>query len=166
MVIQSSLTGHLVFSTLHTNDAPGAITRMLDLGVEPYLVASSVIAVLAQRLVRRLCPDCKSLITADAKQLRDLSSDMGALKKVYHSDGCEKCFQTGYRGRTGIYELMVVDDDVRQCIYRQETAGAIKKAAIDGNLTTLRMDGLRKVEGGITSLEEVLRVVHSDESES
>ena len=163
MVIQSSLTGHLVFSTLHTNDAPGAITRMLDLGVEPYLVASSVIAVLAQRLVRQLCPDCKEHITADPEKLAELGISVGAFEQVYHGAGCEKCFQTGYRGRTGIYELMVVDDDIRQCIYRQETAGQIKKVALSSNLTTLRMDGLRKVELGMTSLEEVLRVVHTDE---
>ena len=163
MVIQSSLTGHLVFSTLHTNDAPGAITRMLDLGVEPYLVSSSVVSVLAQRLVRRLCPDCKELIHADKKHLNDLGLSMTAFEQVYRGVGCSNCFNTGYRGRTGIYELMVIDDDIRQCIYRQETAGAIKKAALSGPFTTLRMDGLRKVESGETSLEEVLRVVHSDD---
>jgi general secretion pathway protein E len=163
MVIQSSLTGHLVFSTLHTNDAPGAITRMVDLGVEPYLVASSVIAVLAQRLVRRLCQECKVATSADSKTHAQLGLAKGAFEKVFHNTGCEACFNTGYRGRTGIYELMVVDDTVRQCIYRQESAGAIKKAALNGNLTTLRMDGLRRVETGETSLEEVLRVVHTDE---
>ena len=163
MVIQSSLTGHLVFSTLHTNDAAGAITRMLDLGVEPYLVASSVIAVLAQRLVRRLCPECKECVPGDSPKMRELGLGYGAFEKVYSSKGCEKCFQTGYRGRTGIYEFMVVDDDIRQCIYERATAGAIKKAAIEENMTTLRMDGLQKVEEGVTSLEEVLRVAHSDE---
>ena len=163
MVIQSSLTGHLVFSTLHTNDAAGAITRMLDLGVEPYLVASSVVGVLAQRLVRNLCPDCKECVTADSEQMRQLGLSHGAFEKVYQSQGCEKCFKTGYRGRSGIYELMVVDDEVRQCVYNRQTAGAIKKAALEGGLTTLRMDGLRKVEAGITSLEEVLRVAHTDE---
>lgn len=165
MVIQSSLTGHLVFSTLHTNDAPGAITRMLDLGVEPYLVASSVIAVLAQRLVRRICPDCKEVVHADEKGLTDLGLSHGAFEHVYQSKGCKNCFNTGYRGRTGIYELMLIDDDIRQCIYRQETAGAIKKIAMEGQFNTLRMDGLRKVETGETSLEEVLRVVHSDDVE-
>jgi len=163
MVIQSSLTGHLVFSTLHTNDAAGAITRMLDLGIEPYLVASSVIAVLAQRLVRKLCPNCKECITSDSHKMRELGLGYGAFEKVYQSKGCEKCFQTGYRGRTGIYEFMVVDDEVRQCIYQRSTAGAIKKAALDANMTTLRMDGLQKVESGITSVEEVLRVAQSDE---
>lgn len=163
MVIQSSLTGHLVFSTLHTNDAPGAVTRMLDLGVEPYLVASSVIAVLAQRLVRRICPDCKEVVHADKKKFADLGLSHSAFEHVYHSEGCKNCFNTGYRGRTGIYELMLIDDNIRQCIYRHETAGAIKKVAMEGEFTTLRMDGLRKVESGETSLEEVLRVVHADE---
>jgi len=122
-----------------------------------------VIAVLAQRLVRRICPDCKQVVHADEKQLSDLGLSHSAFEKVYHSDGCKSCFNTGYRGRTGIYELMIVNDDIRQCIYRQETAGAIKKAAMEGTFTTLRMDGLRKVETGETSLEEVLRVVHSDD---
>ncbi len=163
MVIQSSLTGHLVFSTLHTNDSAGAITRMIDLGVEPYLVASSVIAVQAQRLVRKLCPDCKECIPADSRKMRELGIGFGAFEKVYHSRGCEKCFQTGYRGRTGIYELMAVDDDIRQCVYQRQTAGAIKKVAMDAGLVTLRMDGLKKVETGVTSLEEVLRVAQADD---
>jgi len=164
MVIQSSLTGHLVFSTVHTNDAPGAITRMLDLGVEPYLVASSVIGVLAQRLVRTLCPDCKYRIEANSDKMRELGLGYGAFEHIYQSKGCEKCFQTGYRGRTGIYELMVVDDDIRQCVYQRKSAGMIKKVALDGGMMTLRMDGLNKAERGLTSLEEVLRVAHADES--
>ena len=163
MVIQSSLTGHLVFSTLHTNDAAGAITRMLDLGVEPYLVASSVIAVLAQRLVRRLCENCKGIVEADSEKMQQLGLSVGAFEKLYSGSGCEKCFHTGYRGRTGIYELMPVDDDIRQCIYRRETAGAIKKAALEAGIRTLRMDGLQKVETGQTTLEEVLRVAQSDD---
>ena len=163
MVIQSSLTGHLVFSTLHTNDAAGAITRMLDLGVEPYLVASSVAGVLAQRLVRKLCPECKEIVKAESEQMRDLGLGYAAFEHIYRNVGCEQCFNTGYFGRTGIYELMVVDDDIRQCIYQRKTAGAIKKAAVDSGMTTLRMDGLEKVEKGATSLEEVLRVAHTDE---
>jgi general secretion pathway protein E len=163
MVIQSSLTGHLVFSTLHTNDSAGAITRMLDLGVEPYLVASSVIGVLAQRLVRKLCPKCKTCVTADDHKFRELGIGLAAFEKVYQSKGCEECFHTGYRGRTGIYELMVVNDDIRQCIYQRETASAIKKVALESNLSTLRMDGLKKVEQGATSIEEVLRMANADE---
>ncbi len=163
MVIQSSLTGHLVFSTLHTNDAAGAITRMLDLGVEPYLVASSVAGVLAQRLVRRLCPDCKECLSANSEKIKELGLAFAGFEKVYHSHGCDKCFQTGYIGRTGVYELMIIDDDVRQCIYQRQTANAIKKIAMESNMTTMRMDGLKKVEQGVTSLEEVLRVAQTDD---
>ncbi|MBN1765719.1 MAG: type IV-A pilus assembly ATPase PilB, partial [Sedimentisphaerales bacterium] len=144
-------------------DAAGAITRMLDLGVEPYLVASSVVGVLAQRLVRKLCPVCKECIAANTEQMEKLGLTYGAFEKVYRAVGCDKCFNTGYLGRTGIYELMVVDDDVRQCVYQRETAGAIKKSALEAGMSTLRMDGLHKVELGVTSLEEVLRVAHSDE---
>jgi len=163
MVIQSSLTGHLVFSTLHTNDASGAVTRMLDLGVEPYLVASSVVAVLAQRLVRKLCTDCRECVAADSEQMRELGLGYSAFEKIYQSKGCEKCFQTGYLSRTGIYELMVIDDDIRQCIYQRKSAGVIKKAAIEAGMTSLRMDGLSKVESGDTSLAEVLRVAQGDD---
>jgi len=163
MVIQSSLTGHFVFSTLHTNDAPGAITRMIDLGIEPYLIASSVAGVLAQRLVRRLCPNCTEKVESSASIREELGVMMGGFETVFQGRGCDECFNTGYRGRTGIYELMVIDDHIRQCICRQESAGAIKKAALASGFTTLRMDGLRKVEIGETSLDEVLRVVHSDE---
>ena len=163
MVIQSSLTGHLVFSTLHTNDSAAAVTRMLDLGIEPYLVSSSVIAVLAQRLIRRLCPDCKQCVEANSEQMAQLGLGFAAFEKIYQPIGCEKCLHTGYRGRTGIYELMIIDDDVRECIYKRESAGVIKKVAQESNMTTLRMDGLRKVEEGVTSLEEVMRVAHMDE---
>ncbi len=163
MVIQSSLTGHLVFSTLHTNDAAGAITRMLDLGVEPYLVASSVGAVLAQRLVRKLCPHCKERFTADSHDIEKLGISYAGFEQLYRSKGCEKCFNTGYLGRTGIYELMIVDDNIRSCIYKQRTASDIKKVAMEAGMTTLRMDGLRKAEKGETSLEEVMRVAQSDD---
>ncbi|MCP4707822.1 MAG: type II secretion system ATPase GspE [Planctomycetes bacterium] len=163
MVIQSSLTGHLVFSTLHTNDSAGAITRMLDLGVEPYLVASSVCGVLAQRLVRRLCPECKEQVAADSDKIREMGLGYAGFEKIYTSNGCDQCFNTGYRGRAGIYEFMIVDDAVRQCIYQRKTANDIKKAALANNLTTLRMDGLKKVEQGFTSLEEVLRVAQTDD---
>ena len=163
MVIQSSLTGHLVFSTLHTNDSAGAITRMLDLRVEPYLVASSVCGVLAQRLVRKLCPDCKELVVADSQKMQELGLGYAGFEKIYKSQGCDQCFNTGYRGRTGVYEFMVVDDNIRQCIYQRKTATVIKKTALEADLTTLRMDGLKKVEAGITSLEEVLRVAQADD---
>ena len=163
MVIQSSLTGHLVFSTLHTNDAAGSITRILDFNVEPYLAASSIAGALAQRLVRQLCPHCKEELKSDSEKMKKLGLAFAGFEKVYEARGCDKCFHTGYIGRTGIYELMIVDDDIRQCVYQRKSAAVIKKAALESGMTTLRMDGMRKVEQGHTSLEEILRVAQSDE---
>jgi len=171
MVIQSSLTGHLVFSTVHTNDSAGTVTRLLDLGVEPYLVSSSLIAVMAQRLVRKVCPDCRQEYEPTAHELRELgllsadaqvsgSADAGG--KFYVGTGCDKCFDTGYRGRTGVYELMPISEEIRELIYKRESAGVVKKAALNAGLQTLRMDGVRKVLAGITSIAEVLRVTQSD----
>ncbi|MFH1615086.1 MAG: type II secretion system ATPase GspE [Planctomycetota bacterium] len=161
MAIQSSLTGHLVFSTLHTNDSAGAISRLLDLDVEPYLVSSSLIAVLAQRLVRRVCPSCAMPYQPTLHELRELGIAENG-KPFLTGKGCDKCFQTGYRGRTGIYELMLIDERIRDLIYRRESAGVIKKAAIEAGLQTLRMDGARKVAEGITTISEVLRVTQVD----
>ena len=171
MAIQSSLTGHLVFSTLHTNDSAGAVTRLLDLGVEPYLVSSSLIAIMAQRLVRRVCPDCRQQHEPSPHELRELglfstdSRDFGpgeTGQKFFVGAGCDKCFQTGYRGRTGIYELMLITEDVQNLIYKRESAGAIKKVALEAGLQTLRMDGARKVLAGATTIAEVLRVTQAD----
>jgi general secretion pathway protein E len=164
MAIQSSLTGHLVFSTLHTNDSAGAVSRLLDLGVEPYLVSSSLIAVMAQRLVRRVCPDCRRLYVPPSHELRELglATDQTSRIEFFEGAGCEKCFQTGYRGRTGIYELMMINDEIRDLIYAKESAGIIKKHAIEAGLQTLRMDGARKVAAGATTVAEVLRVTQAD----
>ena len=164
MAIQSSLTGHLVFSTLHTNDASGAISRLLDLGVEPYLVSSSVIAIIAQRLVRRICPDCRVPAHPTAQELSELGLDPDENKDAhfYVGEGCERCFNTGYRGRTGIYEVMLINDKIQELIYKQETAGVIKKVALDADMQTLRMDGARKVLAGKTTVAEVLRVTQAD----
>ena len=162
MAIQSSLTGHLVFSTLHTNDAAGAVSRLLDFGVEPYLVSSSLISVLAQRLVRRICPDCKQAYDPPAHELRDLGIMTDGTPTFYVGSGCAKCFETGYRGRTGIYEMMVVNEDIREMIYNRESAGVIKKKALEYGMQTLRMDGARKAAAGITTIAEVLRVTQSD----
>jgi type II secretory ATPase GspE/PulE/Tfp pilus assembly ATPase PilB-like protein len=163
MAIQSSLTGHLVFSTLHTNDSAGAISRLLDLGVEPYLVSSSLISVLAQRLVRKACPECRQRYEPAEHELRELG--IGADKsggQFFVGTGCSKCFNTGYKGRTGIYELMMVDEEIREMIHVRQTAGAIKEKAIEKGLQTLRMDGARKVVEGITTIAEVLRVTQAD----
>jgi len=168
MAIQSSLTGHLVFSTLHTNDSAGAISRLLDLGVEPYLVSSSLIAIVAQRLVRKVCPDCREQYHPSAHELRELGLGNGRLNleveqaKFYRGRGCDRCFQTGYRGRTGIYEMLLVNEEIQDMIYRRETAGAIKRVALDAGMHTLRMDGARKVLAGITTISEVLRVTQAD----
>ncbi len=165
MAIQSSLTGHLVFSTLHTNDAAGAVSRLLDFGVEPYLVSSSLIAIIAQRLVRRVCPDCKEPTQPTARELQNLG--LGTLKEnedatFYVGAGCERCFQTGYRGRTGIYEVMLINETIQDLIYKQETAGQIKRHALQAGMRTLRMDGARKVLAGQTTVAEVLRVTQAD----
>lgn len=166
MAIQSSLTGHLVFSTLHTNDSAGSITRLLDFGVEPYLVSSSLIAVLAQRLVRRICPDCRQRYRPTERELRQLglleTSNQESEHEFYNGAGCDRCFQTGYRGRTGVYELMLIDEEIQDLIYKTETAGAIKRVALNRGLQTLRMDGARKVLAGITTISEVMRVTQAD----
>jgi len=165
MAIQSSLTGHLVFSTLHTNDSAGAVSRLLDLGVEPYLVSSSLIAIIAQRLVRKVCQDCKEPVKPTLNELRELGlgekvSDLEG--EFFVGKGCEKCFQTGYRGRTGIYEMMMINEETQNLIYKRESAGKIKRYALDTGLKTLRMDGARKALAGITTISEVLRVTQTD----
>jgi general secretion pathway protein E len=164
MAIQSSLTGHLVFSTLHTNDSAGAVSRLLDLGVEPYLVSSSLIAIIAQRLVRKVCPDCQQAATPSPHELRELGlgEDAGKEGKFFVGPGCERCFQTGYRGRTGIYEMMLINEQTQNLIYKREPAGTIKRMALDAGLQTLRMDGARKALAGITTISEVLRVTQAD----
>jgi len=160
MAIQASLTGHLVFSTLHTNDASSAVTRLLDLGVEPYLVASSLIAALAQRLVRRLCPNCKKQVAEYAldPSSYDPDSGMETIRNTYEPVGCEKCRNTGFRGRIGIFELLVVDDTCRDLVQGRRSAAEIREAAICSGLSLLRNDGAKKIHAGLTTREEVLRV--------
>jgi general secretion pathway protein E len=161
--IQSSLTGHLVFSTLHTNDSAGAVSRLLDFGVEPYLVSSSLLAIMAQRLLRRICSDCKQPYEPSAHELREIGiGELDPKAKFYVGTGCDKCFNTGYKGRVGIYELMVINEQIRELIYAKESAGKIKKKAIELGLQTLRMDGARKATLGITTIAEVLRVTQTD----
>jgi general secretion pathway protein E len=162
MAIQSALTGHLVFSTLHTNDAASAVTRLLDLGIEPYLLASSVIGVLAQRLVRQVCPKCTMPATGavTAEQLARLGVDpaQADTSHIAVGAGCEHCRRTGYRGRRGIFELLVVDEPVRMRMSERATAVQIKSAAAASGMRTLRDDGLAKVLTGVTTADEVLRV--------
>jgi general secretion pathway protein E len=157
MAIQSALTGHLVFSTLHTNDAASAVARLLDLGIEPYLLASSLVGVLAQRLLRRLCPECAK--DAPAGDLSRLSLEIAhETAKPRSAVGCEACRQTGYRGRLGIFELLRVDETIRRHIQGRATATEIGAAATAGGMKTLRQDGADKVLSGVTSVDEVLRV--------
>ena len=162
--VQASLTGHLVFSTLHTNDSPGAFPRLTDMGVEEFLVASSLLMVLAQRLVRRLCQDCKETYVPSDAELADLELSRADLfgHRVYRATGCPVCLNTGYKGRTGIYEVLVVDDAVKDCVMSGADGGRIKKVAVAEGMKTLRDDGIRKALEGETSFEEVMRVTQED----
>jgi general secretion pathway protein E len=156
IAVQASLTGHLVFSTLHTNDAAGALTRLVDMGVEPFLIASSLLGVLAQRLVRVICPDCKEPYVPEKELLTKL--EMPEDTRFHWGRGCEECLQTGYRGRTGIFELLIMENEIRELLKTGSDAVTIKEAACRLGMTTLFEDGLAKVRGGITTLNEVLRV--------
>ena len=160
----ASLTGHLVFSTLHTNDAPSAVARLVDLGMQPFLVASSVRAIMAQRLVRRLCPHCKQpgeLTETEMRALRVESSQLGEAQ-VMKPAGCERCRGTGYRGRMGIFEIFVIDDEVRHMINEKKPTLLLRQKARELGMRTLREDGVRKVLAGMTSAEEVISITLGD----
>jgi general secretion pathway protein E len=163
MAVQSALTGHLVLSTLHTNDSVSSVTRLVELGIEPYLVCDSVVAVLAQRLVRRICPSCREEVAVEAGMARAAGVD-DLPDKLWRGSGCGECLETGYRDRIGIFEMLTMSDDLRNHISRGERASAIRATEIERGLTTLRMDGLLKALDGITTLEEVLRVTQRDEA--
>ncbi len=162
IAVQASLTGHLVFSTLHTNDAPGAITRLIDMGVEPFLVASSLETVVAQRLVRLICPDCKEAIPIqDAARIRsEFGSDLP--DALYHGKGCSSCGGTGYRGRRGIFEQMPITDELRAHVTENASTRAIRKTAVGQGMKSLREDGWRLIQQGLTTVEEVLRVTKDE----
>jgi type II secretion system protein E len=161
--IQASLTGHLVFSTLHTNDAPGAFTRLVDMGVEPFLVASTVEGVLAQRLVRRLCGNCKRPVGAAAEVPPDFPRGEGAgPPELWQATGCRQCSETGFRGRTGIFELLVNDSEVRRLCMERASAGVIRDHALSHGMLTLRQYGYRKVLSGETTVDEVVRITRGD----
>ena len=159
IAVQSALTGHLVFSTLHTNDSASAITRLVDIGVEPFLISSSVMAVIAQRLVRVLCNDCKSPIEP-GEALAQLAPEITPAEgqTIYRAEGCEKCFHTGYRGRLGIFEIMLLTDKLKNLVLKTFDSFKIKSEAVAQGMLTLRQDGVDKVLSGITTVEEVLRV--------
>jgi len=161
--VQSALTGHLVFSTLHTNDSAGAITRLVDIGVEPFLISSSVIAVIAQRLVRVLCNECKEAYTPDEAAIKEMgiSQEQAEGIVLYRAGACAKCFHSGYKGRVGIYEIMELKSTLQNLILKNYDSHQIKKEAINQGMTTLFQDGIRKVLSGVTTIEEVLRVTQT-----
>ena len=165
IAVQASLTGHLVFSTLHTNDAPGALTRLVDMGVEPYLVASSLEAVLAQRLVRVLCPHCKQADNSATAQTLKAKLGIAADKVIYKSVGCRECRNTGFFGRHAIFEWMDTDEEIRQLILKSASTDQIRNAARRAGMTTLAEDGWRLVAAGVTTVEEVLSVTTAKEVE-
>ena len=168
IAIQASLTGHLVLSTIHTNDAAGAITRLADMGVQPFLVASSLVGVLAQRLVRVLCPHCKEAYVPSQEELDQASITPATLERaghpthLYRASGCPACQHTGYQGRTGIYELMLIDDDLRQLILKNVDSSTIKRKAVEHGMMTLLEHGAYKVAQGVTTAAEVLSVTAED----
>jgi len=159
IAIQASLTGHLVFTTLHTNDAPGGVTRLIDMGVEPFLISASLECILAQRLIRKICESCRTAYEPSEALLEQLglsAFDIGD-KQFFYGSGCEVCNQTGYRGRKGIYELLKVSDPIRELINRRAPGVAIKQKAIELGMTTLREDGLRSIYDADTTIEEVIK---------
>lgn len=163
IAIQAALTGHLVFSTLHTNDSAGALTRLIDMGIEPFLVSSSVIGIIAQRLVRIICPHCKVEYEPPEELLKNLNLDPKKEKKFYRGEGCEKCKNTGYSGRKGIFEVLVVNEEIRKLVVSKASATVIKQTAISQGMTTLMQDGLNKARQGLTTLEEVIRLTKLEE---
>lgn len=161
IAIESALTGHLVFSTLHTNDAAGAVTRLQDMGVEGYLISSSLLAIQAQRLVRRVCTDCAETHVLTDDEARVLEIDARDCPEIRRGSGCERCGQTGYRGRVGLYELLTMSDEIRHQIASGADANSIRDEAIRGGMRTLRQDALAKLRAGITTPEEVVRVTRA-----
>jgi len=166
IAIEASLTGHLVFSTLHTNDAAGAFTRLIEMGVEPFLVASSIQAAMAQRLCRRLCKECREPVVPSTAQLAEIGLTLDDVERVgghiYKAGGCSACLTTGYSGRLGIYELLVMTEEMQALVMAKEDAGTIKRSALRRGMRTLRDDGALKILKGLTSIEEVLRVTQEE----
>lgn len=161
IAIHASLTGHLVLSTLHTNDAAGAVTRLLDMGVEPFLVSSSVLAIIAQRLVRLVCKACKTAYVPDQEELAKLGMKANG-ELFYRGKGCSVCLNTGYYGRAGIYELLLITDEIRSLILAKADANTIKSKATSKGMLTLREEGIKKILSGVTTTEEILRVTHDE----
>ena len=159
VAVEASLTGHTVFSTLHTNDAPGTVTRLVDVGIQPFMITATLEAVVAQRLVRTVCPDCRTTYEPDEDMLRELGPNADEVRghTLAYGRGCDSCHHTGYRGRTGLFEIMIVDDQIRRAILSDASTGAIRQAARASGMRTLRESGLRAVTEGRTTIEEVVR---------
>ena len=162
IAIQAALTGHLVLSTLHTNDAPSAVTRLIDMGVAPFLVASTIQGILAQRLVRRICPHCRMTDNATEEERAFLGAP--DVIQLIRSNGCDKCNGSGFLGRVGLFELLVIDEAVRQLVIGKPTASAIRSVAVNAGMRGLREDGCLKIRDGLTTMAEVLRVVAGTEA--
>jgi general secretion pathway protein E len=162
IAVHAALTGHLVFSTLHTNDAPGAITRLQDMGVEPYLIASVLSGVLAQRLVRRICQSCRTVDTPDPGDLLAIGVTDTQGVDLFRGQGCEACRKTGYKGRVGVYELFIITEEIRSLVLRKASTGEIRHVAVEQGMVTLREDAWTKAQAGFTTVEEILRVTQED----
>ena len=158
VAIEASLTGHLVLSTLHTNDAPSAITRLVNIGVEAYLIGSAINGVIAQRLVRKICTECKTERDANEMEKKHLASAGIDVDKVMYGAGCSNCRDTGYTGRLGIYELLIINDELRDMIAREPNVTEFRRQCLEFGMISLRADGYDKVTNGLTTVEEVLRV--------
>ena len=168
MAIHTSLTGHLVFSTLHTNDAPGAITRLIDMQVEPYLVASTIEGVIAQRLARRVCQNCCEMYHPAEQQLKDFfgahAHEIDSNLLIPRAVGCRECRERGYRGRIGIFEVLVMSEELRTMTLQHTSTSQLRRTAIKDGMKTLREDGWRKVVAGHTTIDEIIRLTQEDES--
>ena len=168
IAIRAALTGHLVFSTIHTNDSASTVTRLLDMGIEPFLVSSSVEGIVAQRLIRRLCNSCKRPVTHDKKFLEKHDfpvQKLAPINPIYEAVGCDECKGSGYKGRSAIFEILPITDEIRPLIVANATASSIKKASIEMGMKTLRQDGWEKVLQGITTVDEIIRVTEEVETE-
>ncbi|MCK4275077.1 MAG: type II/IV secretion system protein, partial [Phycisphaerae bacterium] len=162
IAVQASLTGHLVLSTLHTNDAPSSMTRMINIGIEPYLLSASVNACLAQRLVRQICEECKEPVKKLTDSVASYMRQYGMeADRIHHGVGCDKCRQTGYKGRVGVYEFLEMDDDLRDLISTNPSLTDLRRACSESGMRSLREDGLQKVAAGITTVEEIMRVTET-----
>jgi type IV pilus assembly protein PilB len=159
MAIQASLTGHFVLSTLHTNDAPGAVTRLIDMGVEPFLISSTLIAVLSQRLIRRVCKNCRTEYEPEDSELTlmNLTRDDVGGRKFSYGKGCEVCNNTGYKGRVGIYEFMEISRGVREQVNKRQPTSVVRDKALEEGMVGMRQNGIRAIMDGVTTVEEVVK---------